>query len=378
MRIVIATLITLAVAAHITYNLRYAYASYLTQKDTVPALRRAIQLAPADAGNYARLSALDPDHRTQWINAAIERNPTNSLYWIERSVTDELAGNPSAAEASLQEAARHDHLYVPRWTLAAFYFRHHDIPKFQLWARKALEMSWGDALPLFQMASQLGLSVDDIRRTMLPDRAPVLAAFLSECIRLKELDEASRVARRLLEIGNKDDNSGSVLTAVDALFAAGRTGPAVQLWNQAAAAHWFPHPAIGAPITNPDFSLEFLPAGFDWHPYAPDGVVYWRLGNSRGLQFEFSGRQPENCTLLTLNLPIEPDKPYKLKNKASGFDVGSGLQWRLGTHVWDVFTPEEPIQIKESPAQLILTYNRALGTKRIEGTLILYRVEVTQ
>jgi tetratricopeptide (TPR) repeat protein len=333
---------------------------------------------PAEATNYARLSALDPDHRAQWLDAAIERNPTNSLYWIERAVTAEIAGNPPAAEASLLEAARRDHLYVPRWALAAFYYRQQDKAKFQTSARQALEMSWGDALPLFQMASKLGMSLDDIRRTMLPDRAPVLAAFLSECVRLKDLDEAFRVARRLIEIGDKDVNRTTALAAVDTLFEAGRTDPAVQLWNQAAAAHWFPHPAIGPPVTNPEFSLEFLPAGFDWRPFAQDGVVYWRLGNSRGLQFEFSGRQPENCTLLKLNLPLDPRKSYKLNTKASGFNLGSGLKWHLGTQEWDAFTPEESIQTVASPTQLTLTYNRALGTKRIEGVLTLYRVEVTQ
>lgn len=377
-RILIAILITLGVAAHLTYNARYAYSSYLTQQDTAAALRRATHFAPAEASNYARLAALDPDHRTQWIDAAIERNPTNSLYWIERSVTQELAGKPAAAEASLLEAAHRDHLYVPRWTLAAYYFRQRDLPKFRNWARLALEMSWGDALPLFQMASQLGMSLDDIRSSMLPGRAPVLAAFLSECIRLKDLDEAQRVARRLIEIGDKDISRSTVLYAVDSLFDAGRTPPAVQLWNQAAAAHWFPHPAIGAPITNPDFSFEFLPAGFDWHPTPNDGVVYWRLGNSRGFQIEFSGRQPENCTLLRLNLPLDPGKSYQILTKSSGFKLGSGLQWHLGTQAWDVATPEQPVQSGTSPPQLTLTYSRALGTKRIEGTLTLYRVEVAQ
>jgi hypothetical protein len=378
MRILTAILISLAVAVHITYNVRYAYSSFLAQKDTTPALRHAVQLDPTDAANYARLAALDPDRRTQWIDAAIQRNPTNSLYWMERAVNAEISGNPSAAEAGFLEAARRDHLYIPRWTLTAFYFRQHDVLKFQNWARQALDMSWGDALPIFQMASQLGMSLDDIRRAMLPDRAPVLVAFLSECLRLKDLDEAFRVARRLIEIGNKDDSRGSVLATVDTLFGAGRTTPAVQLWNQAGAAHWFSHPAIGSPVTNPDFSLEFLPAGFDWHPSVPDGVVYWRLGNGRGLQFEFSGRQPENCTLLTLNLPIELGKPYKINTKASGFNLGSGLKWHLGTQEWDVFTQEEPVQTEVRPAQLTLTYSRALGTKRIEGTLTLYRVEVAQ
>jgi tetratricopeptide (TPR) repeat protein len=376
MRLLIAALLLLAAIAHITYNLRYAYASFFVQQDTPAALRRAAQLTPADAAIYARLAALDRDHSTQWIDTALKLNPTNAILRIERAVNAEVSGNPDAAEASLLEAARLDHQYIPRWTLAAFYYRQRDLPKFRIWARQALEMAWGDALPLFQMATQLGMSSDDIRRTMLPDRAPVLAAFVSECLRRKDFEEARRSARRLIEIGTKDTGRATVLAAIDALFDSGLSSGAVELWNQAAAAHWFPHPAIGPPITNPDFSFEFLPAGFDWRPSVLDGVVYWRLGNGRGLQFEFSGRQPESCILLTLRIPFEPGKHYKLRTKASGFNAGMGLKWRLGTEEWDVVTEEQTIEDPQ-PLQLMLTYNRALGTKRIEGALTLYRVEVT-
>ena len=376
MRALIATVFLLAAIAHVAYNFRYAYASFLINQGTTPALRRAAQWTPADAAVYSRLATLDPDHTVQWVDTALQVNPNNALLWIERGVKAEVAGDPAGAEASLLQAARLDHQYVPRWTLSAFYFRQRNLPKFQLWAHQALEMAWGDALPLFQMATQLGMTSDDIRRTMLPDRAPVLAAFVSECIRGKDLDETLRTARRLVEIGNKDNGRSTVLAAIDALFDANRSDGAVELWNQAAAAHWFAHPAIGAPITNPEFSFEFLPAGFDWHPASQDGVVFWRLGNGRGLQFEFSGRQPENCTLLSLRIPFDPAKNYKFKARASGFEPGTGLKWRLGKLEWDVLTEEQAIE-HPPPSILTLTYNRALGTKRIEGTLTLYRVEVS-
>ncbi|MDQ6759452.1 MAG: hypothetical protein M3Z32_06240, partial [Acidobacteriota bacterium] len=331
-RIPWAALLLLLSAAHITCCLRYAWAGMLADNDTVAALHRATQLEPQNAAYFSRLAALDPEHQAVWLETALKLHPTDAVLWIERGVHQEISGDPEAAEADLLEAARRDHQYVPRWTLAAFYFRQHHVAKFQAAARQALEMAWGDALPLFQMAAQLGMTLDDVRRTMLPDRAPVLAAFVSECLRRNNLEETLRTTRRLVEIGAPDDRS-TALAPIDALFRAGQTGGAVELWNRLADRHWIPHPAIhpAALIPNPDFSLPFLPAGFDWHPSIVDGVVFWRLGAGHGLQVEISGRQPESCTLLTLPLPLNAARKYALHIQASGVPAGAGLKWKLGT-----------------------------------------------
>jgi hypothetical protein len=251
--------------------------------------------------------------------------------------------------------------------------------KFQHWAKLALEMAWGDALPLFQMADQLGMPLDEIRRTMLPDRAPVLAAFIAECVRRKGFEEAARTARRLIEIGTSDD-SRTILYAADSLFQAGHLQDAVDVWNRAVAARWVPHSAISANalITNPKFSLDFLPGGFDWKQPVIDGVVFWRLGSPRGLEIELSGREPESCTLLAVPLPVEPHHTYHIQTKVttSGIAEGSGLNWNLGAAEWDIqqeaMTFEAPA--KSGPLRLSLVYKRAVGTKRIEGTLSIHEV----
>jgi hypothetical protein len=365
-----AAALLLAIAAvHVTYCVRFAWAGILAENDTVPALRRAIQLEPANAAYFSRLASLDPESHVKWLETALALHPTDPLLWIERGVNQEILGNPSAAEADLLEAARCDRQYVPRWTLAAFYFRQHDVPKFQAAARQALEMAWGDALPLFQVAAQLGMSLDDVRRTMLPDRAPVLAAFVSECLRRSDFDETFRTTLRLVEIGTMDDRA-TALASIDALFRAGQTSGAVELWNRLASAHWIPTPGItsAALIANPDFSLEFLPSGFDWHPSVVDGVVFWRLGHGRGLQIEISGGQPESCTLLTLPLPLDAAKTYNLHIQASGLPAGSGLKWKLGAQEWEA-AEDVNADLESAAAPLSLVYNRAQGTRRVAGTL---------
>ena len=86
-----------------------------------------------------------------------------------------------------------------------------------------------------------GMPLDEIRRTMLPDRAPVLAAFIAECVRRKDFEEAARTARRLIEIGTKDDFR-TVLYAADCLFQAGSLQDAVDVWHRAVGAHWIRTP----------------------------------------------------------------------------------------------------------------------------------------
>lgn len=371
-------LLTLS-AVHVTYSARNAYAVIEADRDTPASLHHATQLAPANAANYARLGALEPENASKWLDIALRLNPVDPLLWIEKGVNQEVAGDPAAAERSLLEAARLDHQYVPRWTLAAFYFRQRNVPQFQHWARQALEMAWGDALPLFQMAGNLEMSLADVRRTMLPDRAPVLSAFISECIRRKDLDEAARAAHDLVKIGSREYRS-IVLVAADALFNANRTSDAVSIWNEVVSARWIPHQKLGL-IANPDFSFDFVPAAFDWRPATLDGVVFWRLGNGRGLQIEFSGRQPETCTLLTLPLPLEPKHSYKIHTEttASGFEKDTGLKWHLGAAEWEAAEPEtQTIETPDKPQPLSLTlvYTRALGTKRMEGTLTVNRVTI--
>jgi hypothetical protein len=42
-----------------------------------------------------------------------------------------------------------DNTFLPRWTLANYYFRHDDLAKFWFWAKQSAAMVYGDAQPLF-------------------------------------------------------------------------------------------------------------------------------------------------------------------------------------------------------------------------------------
>lgn len=368
-------------------TIQYAHATLLAANDTPPTLRQALQITPGNADWRLRLATLEPPNQAYWLDSALAQDPNFTLARIERGVASEVANNPAAAEADFLEAARRDHQYLPRWTLAAFYFRRHDRPKFQTWAHQALEMAYGDALPLFQMAAQLGMPTDGpdgIRQTLLPDRPPVYQAFLSHCLATSDFPAAAQAAQHLIRIGTATHDGNSILGAIGALFRANHISESVALWNQAANAHWFPHAALnpdaGPLVSNPEFNFEFLPTGFDWNHPTVDGVAFWRFGAGRGFQVELSHSQPESCTLVTLPLPVAPKRSYRLQiSSHTEIPPASGLTWRIANHDWDAakdlddtFAPPD----KSDPLYLSLVYNRAIGTKRLEGTLTIMKVTV--
>ena len=73
------------------------------------------------AANLARLESSPDD-----LRAAVSLNPRLSSAWIQLGLNAEADGNLPEAETDLLRAASVDHLYVPAWTLANFYFRRGD------------------------------------------------------------------------------------------------------------------------------------------------------------------------------------------------------------------------------------------------------------
>ena len=111
--------------------------------------------------------------------------------------------------------------------------------------------------------------------------------------------------------------------------------------------------------------------------------------------FEFSGKQPETCELLTRYLPLEPSRNYRLTitYATTALAGNTGLKWRVLDSVagsdllpgaWlhasegsqlrkqFVFSATTGVRL----GRLILEYNRIPGTVLIEGSLSLSAVEL--
>jgi hypothetical protein len=343
------------------------------------------------------MSDLDPDRAAGEIRLALNLNPWRTEFWLAQSVIQELNQDPSSSEKSLLEAARVSRYYVPRWTLANFYYRRHDPAQFRTWAREALATARtaADVPSILQMSRKLGLSSDDIRRNVLPDRPDVLHAYLQEVLRDKSWDQLYLLARKLSTIGSSDHRD-TILASAEALFDAGRTDAAVDLWNTAAQQHWIPYaslkPSTGLSLTNGTFTLDPLSSAFDWKIRENDGITAARPPTG-GLQFEFSGKQQEACELLSQNIPLMPARKYefRVKYRTTGILPGTGLHWRLlgpnGTAIAegrsfssedlteDTFAFQSPRQ--QMPLRLSLFYARVPGTVRVEGRLYLHSLQLT-
>lgn len=389
-----ALLAAAALALAFYWSLRFAAADFLYRRDSPEALRRALLLAPGDARLHLRSAELheNPAARLAALETALALNPRDSSAWIELGLRSEIGGSFPKAERCLLEAARIDKTYEPRAALANFYFRRNRPEMFWPWVREALNIAYGDMAPLFRLC--WGISEDPglILERAIPANPKVLSQYLQFLLAASRWDAAVPVAHRLLRHA-RPEHQPVLLSCCDRLLDAGRGLQALSLWNGMIAARLLPYsplrPEAGAALTNPTFSLLPLSRGFDWRIPRLEGVLVAREQNTSALRLSFSGKQPERCEPLSQFLFLRPSASYRFRflYRTSGIRPSAGLRWEI--YPWN--RPGAPFAASDSLssenwtaqdlrftsppdvtlARLALTYRRALGTTRIEGSLTL-------
>jgi tetratricopeptide (TPR) repeat protein len=394
---VIATLLVMGV-----WNIRLAWADYRFRQETLPGTQAALRLEPDGADYYVRLAAMiqasNPAASRQALERAVALNPRDAQSWIELGLRAEAAGDLAGAERRLLRAASVDKQYLPSWSLANFYFRRGDAEKFWFWARAAMGMAYGDQAPLFALCWKLtddGALIAqelDIRKA---DPEANYLAYLTSQNRIEPMPEA---AMRLLA-WDRGSDAPLLLAACDRLIADDRAGEAIRIWNKLAELHRIPYsvlaPASGTSLTDGGFTILPTSQGFDWRLPSVDGVTTLLDERPAGLRISFSGRQPEDCDVLTQILPVAESSNYEFRflYRTSGIDPGTGLAWRItdlngakilaqGESLASESETEGRLPFK-TPAgsgleRLTLTYQRALGTTRIEGFVDLRKLRLTQ
>jgi hypothetical protein len=361
------------------------WAEHLARPDRVDAFERALRLTPENADFHARIATLDPA-REEELNQAIALNPNEPSWWIMRAVGLEQAGDPGEAEKGFRQATLAGDYFVPWWSLAAFYYRQQDARNFIPAAHHALSVGTGDAESIFRMAENLKIPAETAAQQLVPDLSKPLEAWLGYALKEGNLDDALSAAIRLTRTGSAASRN-SLLATCEALFAAGRASDAVTLWNSAIQRHWMQmtllDPAAGKSLNDGSFTYPRLQAGFDWKVPAPNSVAVTPIDRG-GMRFEFDGRQPEICELLSQYIPLLPGRKYQLTTRfrTRGIAPESGLNWIIlanhkasanspslssdsdGEQVASFESPREP-----APVQLVLSYARRPGTTRIEGEL---------
>ncbi len=372
------------------WSLRLAYAGHLGGRPSAQAVVRAIRLSPGDARLYRRWAALDSNHRATALHAALALNPRDATSWIELGLAAEGRGEFWEAERCLLEAARVDRTLEPRWALANYYFRRDELDHFWRWAREAAAMTSGDLVPLLRLCWRAAPEPELIVERVLGGQAGRLRQFLSFLLVQNHLEGAARVAERIVNLPGAE-LLPELLDCCDRLLGASRSELALPLWNALASRRLIGYPPLSAEngrlLTNGDFSAQPLGQGFDWRIGAVPGVTTARSERPRALRVSFSGRQPESCELVSQFVPLRPGVSYRLtaNYRTVGIAPGSGLEWHLAgarsaalaSEEWK----EEAVEFAAPPgglARLALVYRRAPGTMRLEGTLWLRQVRLSQ
>ena len=379
------------------WSVRWAVADYLANNPSRSRIEYALRLAPGDPEYYVRLAEAEPALALSLMQRAVDLNPLNSSVWIEFARAAEEHKDFPGAEHSLLRAVQLDKTFAPRWLLAEYYSRRNDEARFWPAVRAALATSYDDVTPLFDLCWKFAPEPQIILDRAVPNRPDVLRQYFDFLLSKNRLDAADAIANQVVRDAGPDAVP-SLLSYCDRLLEKKDSSRAVEIWNALAAKRLLEYPALavaqGRSLTDGAFEKPFLARGFDWRLSAVDGVFVQSGGGSVGLRFDFSGKQPESCELLAEFVPVEPLRPYQLvvRYATDGLDGDTGIKWRvmdvrtgadllLGAgHVVASARKEtaEPYKFS-TPAEarlvkIVLAYERALGTVRIEGSLSLRNV----
>lgn len=405
----LATLRYLLVASALAgayYSAIFARASFLFGQDTAASVPAAVDLVPYNASYLARLAAWQSGKKEALLQRAVRLNPFDFASYIQLGLAAEMqAHDLAAAERYYLEAAHVNHMFLPKWTLANFYFRREQPDKFFRWAKAALQVSPYQADPVF---TQMWLISQDPQRiaAAVPDKVPVLLQYTLFLTRTGQFASIPPVVERLVALTgarNPSDRNPAdlgrddqILPEEDRILAAGQLQPALEIWRTMAAAHWIGHsvPTPAAPLTNGDFASPLLHHGFDWVSSTNEGVTTEQLTGEKNLRITLSGDEPEHCVLLQQYVPLDRERSYRLQWQAAaqGIEEPSGISWQVhpvgagtlaGSAAEEVLKGSSGIwDFQSSPTTdislLTLEYSRPLGKLRANGSLTLRSVSLQE
>jgi len=364
-------LIIAVLAGAAWWSMELALADVYFRQETPQAVARAIELTPQNT-TYLALDALQneyegKDSRIQW-ERIVHLTPRLAAPRIRLGLAAELRGDTAEAERWLLEAAAVDRQFETRWTLANFYFRQ-DRDAFWTWMQAALDMSYGDRKPAFDLCWRKSSNGAAILERAIPKRADVAAAYVWY-LQGERRVEALAPAALYLASTNAPAGQEPLLTAVDTLLDAGMPRDASQVW--VAAGHTAP---IG--IFNPHFEEPRIGHGFDWRFARQEGITHVVLDAPRGHRVRLSGAQPESCELLRQvvgGLNLGASYHLRWQQRSDGLPAESGIEWRMAGRSAALSSGELSFTAPAESAVLELHYQRPRGEVRAEGSVDLLEV----
>lgn len=377
------------------WSIRAGWADSQMRRETVSGTERAIALEPENAEYQARLAWLTADEGHAITKAALRRavalNPWDARSWIDLGLQAAAEGDDTAAERYLLRAADQDHQFLPRWTLANFYFRRNEEARFWFWMKQAATMASGDPQPMFRLCGRVEENGRLIER--LDIRSPDLrAGYLIYLLGQQRVDLLGSAVEAVAD-HNRAEDVPLLLAAAERFLDAGRAEEAARVWNRLADSRRvaFRTPAGHGEqlVANADFAHPPASRGFDWRLISIDGVSIAQEEESGGLRVTFSGHEPEECEPVEQLVPVQGQTRYELRcaYRTQGIASGSGLGWVVidtqkggavlgeGRSLAAETDAQERLAFETPPechlVRLALRYRRAAGTTRAEGFVIL-------
>ena len=371
------------------WSARLAYAEILYNRGTAESVARAAGLEPGDAQYGKRRAELaegagQDTVAEEALEAALRAKPGDAETLIKLGLRAEMRNDFAAAERKLLEAARQDRGYDPRWSLANYYFRRRDGNSFWKWARAACEMAHEPA-PLFQLLWNYTDDSGEILNRAIPGRPELLRQYLGFLVDGPHWEAADAVTRRILKRPGTED-APVLMAYCDRLLNAKRGREALGLWNALASRGLRgggPVDAERGPVNGLSDGLG--DHGFDWRLAAVDGVT--ASEDALGVRLSFSGEEPEVCEPLWQYVMLKGGTRYQMRFEyaTSGVAEGSGLRWRvedltgepaamaesedLAHEDWREGSVEFTIPTGMLLGRVVLSYRRAPGTTRVEGSI---------
>jgi tetratricopeptide (TPR) repeat protein len=360
----------LALLAASWFALRLAWADANFRRRTLESVARASAIMPRNA-EYLAFRALQLDYdgldSTPTLRRIAALAPLSSAPRIRLGLAAEIGGDFDSAEKWLLDAARVDRQFEPRWTLANYYFRRGNTAQFWQWMRSALEMSYGDRRPAFDLCWRMSGDPQEILSRAIPARHEVIGAYLAYLLETRRLSAAAPVALKFASAGDPNDRP-LLLAAVDAFIDAGDGASARALWT-----------AMGLPVSS-DFETPGTGHGFDWRILDVPGVSH------AGARIVLSGQQPESCELLRRFVSLQPHARYIVHWETRTQNIASptGLEWRAASEHAPVLSSDDwragelDFTAPSEIVALTLAYRRPSGSVRAEGSVELRHIRLEE
>lgn len=315
----------------------------LNRSGSLEEMERACATDPGRAACPADLAAaresVGQDGSAAW-RRAIDLDPGAAPVLTQAALAAESRGDIAVAEKWLLQAERYSHTWLPRWTLANFYYRHQRLPEFWRSMRDALARSYGDRRAAFRLCRDAGATPAFLLENVLPPTPDILNAYVHFLIEEHETDGLLAAGMRYaatVPVGDRAKVSETLLAATEALLAADQPGPALQFWNLLCARRFIPYSRWDpqSPLVNGNFHPPLATPAFDWRTPATTGVMVLFGVPADGVKISLSGQQPEDAELLAQFVCLKAGYRYRFAFDYRTLNIApeeTGLRWRIGEY----------------------------------------------